>query len=398
MRAAKYVILLGDGMPDGDAPTPLMTAATPYLDALAREGTVGSVKTTPDGFEPGSDVTNMGIIGYAPEEYYTGRSPLEAGAMGVAMGPDDVAFRLNLVTLTVDAKGVVMDDFSAGHIETDDAHEIIATLNERMSGDGVSFHPGVQYRHLMLWRNGIDRMKTTPPHDISDRNIKEYLPNGEGADRLRMLMNESQMVLKDHPVNKRRVAAGKKPATSVWLWGQGKKPSMPKLADRNGIDGAMITAVDLMRGIATFAGMKVIDVPGATGWIDTNYEGKAAACLEALKEVDFVYLHVESPDEAGHAGSYEKKVRAIEDFDKKIVGAVLDGVKAAGYDVRVMVLSDHPTPVALKTHTLSRVPFVIWPPLDTGSAEAFDERIVDEAALVFDSAVALNRYFIEGSR
>ncbi len=398
MRKEKYVILLGDGMPDGAEPTPLMAASTPNMDTLAREGTAGSVKTTPDGFEPGSDVTNMGIIGYAPEKYYAGRAPLEAGAMGIDLAPGDIAFRCNLVTLKPTADAVVMDDFSAGHIETEDAQAIVEDLNKALGGEGISFHPGVSYRHLMVWRGGEKDMKTTPPHDISDQDIRDALPKGEGADRLHMLMNEAQMFMKTHPVNLRRVGEGKKPANSVWFWGQGGKPSMPTLGELNGLSGAMITAVDLMRGIATFAGMKVVNVPGATGWIDTNYEGKAQACLDALNEVDFVYLHVEAPDESGHAGDYEKKVQAITDFDAKVIGPVMEGIRKAGHDARVMVLSDHPTPVALKTHTLDKVPFVIWPPLDAGGAEQFDERIVADPPVTFESAVALSHYFVEGNR
>ncbi len=402
MRKAKYVILLGDGMPDRPIPdidgkTPLMAAATPNMDRLAAKGLCGAVHTTPEGYEPGSDVTNMGILGYDPKLYYTGRSPLESAAMNIALGPDDVAFRCNLVTLKPIADGVLMDDFSAGHIETDEAHELIHSLNGELGSDEVSFHPGVSYRHLMVWKGGQDKMKLTPPHDISDDNIREYMPSGDGADFLNQLMGESQMILKQHSVNKKRESAGKKPANSIWLWGHGKAPSMPPLKERSNLNGAMITAVDLMRGIAVNAGMRVIDVPGATGWIDTNYKGKAQACLDALKEVDLVYVHVESPDEAGHAGSLEYKLQAIADFDKKVVGPVVEGLEAMG-DFRVMVLSDHATPLEIKTHSLDPVPVAIYPAEGSGRFESFGENILDNPDKTFDRAIDLFEYFIEGGR
>ena len=402
MAKSKYVILLGDGMPDWplermDNKTPLMLAATPNMDRMARDGAAGSVKTTPDGFYPGSDTTNMGILGYDPKKYYTGRAPLEAAAMGIKLGPEDVAFRCNLVTLKAVAEGLMMDDFSAGHIETEDSVRLMGDMQKALGDGKISFHPGVSYRHIMVAKGGApySGLKLTPPHDISDQNIREYLPQGDGAEEMMRLVNETQMFLKTHKVNTRRRKDGKKEANSIWLWGQGKAPSMPKLADLRGLSGAMITAVDLMRGIATLAGMKVINVPGATGWIDTNYEGKAAACLKALEEVDFVYLHVESPDESGHAGSLEYKIQAITDFDRKVVGPVMDGIKKFG-DYRVMVLSDHPTPLAIKTHCDDPVPFAIYPPPPGAShpAESFDEDIVKSGKNRFDDAVSLFERFI----
>lgn len=403
MRAEKYVILLGDGMPDRPIPekdnkTPLMLAATPNLDRLARKGTAGGVRTTPEGFEPGSDVTNLGIMGYDAAKYYTGRAPLEAAAMGIDLGPEDVAFRLNLVTLKPSAGGVIMDDFSAGHIGTGEAGELIGALQRELGGDTVSFHPGVSYRHLMVWRGGESGARLTPPHDISDKSILGHMPEGAGAEFLTRLMSDAQILLKNHEVNRRREARGDKPANSVWFWGQGKAPSMPTLAERKGLSGAMITAVDLMRGIGVYAGMRIINVPGATGWIDTNYEGKAAACLEALKEVDFVFVHVESPDEAGHAGSLEKKVQAIEDFDAKVVGPVLSGLEKAGLPFRVMALSDHPTPLDVKTHTTDPVVFAIYPALEEAPAASFDESVLETSPLFFDRATGLSDYFIEGER
>ncbi|MBI4666790.1 MAG: cofactor-independent phosphoglycerate mutase [Nitrospinae bacterium] len=402
MSSKKYVILLGDGMPDWPSnehggKTPLMMAVTPNLNRLAKEGTAGSVMTTPDGYEPGSDVTNMSILGYDPRKYYTGRAPLEAAAMGLSLAPADVAFRCNLVTLRADNDGVIMDDFSAGHIETDDAREIIEDLGKELGDDVISFHPGVSYRHLMVWKGGESGARLTPPHDLSDKPITGNLPKGPGSEKLLDLMNHSQMYLKGHRVNARRRAEGKKEANSVWFWGQGKAPSMPTMMEREKLSGAMISAVDLMRGLGTCAGLRVIKVPGATGWIDTNYEGKAQACLDTLKDVDFVFVHVESPDEAGHAGSWDYKVQAISDFDKKIVGPIVEGLRKMG-DFRVMALSDHPTPVAHKTHTLERVVFAIYPALEAVHADEFDERIIQNSPVRFDSGVDLWAYFREGKK
>jgi len=401
MSARKYVILLGDGMPDlpieslgGN--TPLMAAVTPNLDRLAREGYAGLAQTTPDGFPPGSDVTNMGILGYDPALYYTGRAPLEAAAMGVALNPGDVAYRCNLVTLRPVADGLIMDDFSAGHIETAEAHELIATLQEKLGGARLSFHPGVSYRHLMVLRGDTAKVTLTPPHDISDQNIRGHLPKGEGADELLDIINHAQMVLKTHPANAKRKAAGKKEANSIWLWGQGGAPTMPTLKEKRGLTGAMISAVDLMRGIGVYAGMRVIRVPGATGWIDTNYEGKAQACLDALREVDLVYLHVESPDESGHAGNLEYKIKAISDFDARVVGPVVAGLEKMG-DFRVVALSDHPTPIAIKTHNTDPVPFAIYPAPEKGKgAAAFDEASMASTGARFNSGVALFEYFTKG--
>lgn len=376
----------------------MMLAETPNLNMMAQKGTAGAVMTTPEGYEPGSDVTNMGILGYDPTQYYTGRAPLEAAAMGINLGPNDVAFRCNLVTLATSSGGVVMDDFSAGHIATEEARELINALNDDMSDDTVSFYPGVSYRHLLVWRNGQSEMKLTPPHNISDQDIRGYMPSGPGAEFLTELMSESQIFLKHHEINQRRALEGKKEANSIWLWGQGKAPYMPSMRDRKGINGAMISAVDLMRGIGVCAGMKIIRVPGATGWIDTNYEGKVEACLKALEDVDFVFVHVEAPDEAGHVGSIDHKIQAISDFDKKVVGPVLEGMKKFG-DYRVMALSDHPTPVELKTHVVEPVPFAIYPPVDEGSgAPTFDESIVKDPPVMFTRATSLWEYFIEGKR
>jgi len=376
--------------------TPLMAAKTPNLDRMAREGTVGYVKTTPDGYSPGSDVTNMGILGYDPKKFYTGRAPLEAAAMGIKLGPNDVAYRCNLVTLATGPEGVGMEDFSAGHIDSESAAKLIAALGEYF-GEKSEFHfyPGVSYRHLMIWKNGSEDVKCTPPHDITGKNIKDYLPQGAKGEELRQLIGESQMVLKKNTVNKNRKSEKKPEANSIWLWGQGKAPSLPKLSEYRGLTGSMISAVDLMKGIGVLAGMDVINVPGATGYIDTNYEGKAQAAKDALKDKDLVYIHLEAPDESAHSGSLENKVKSIEDFDAKIVGPLLEEIKRLGG--RAIALSDHPCPVAKQTHTRGPVPFAVWPALTEGShADSFDENIIgNKDSLYFDEGYKLFERFIK---
>ncbi|MDH5543428.1 MAG: cofactor-independent phosphoglycerate mutase [Nitrospinota bacterium] len=379
--SGKRIILLGDGMPDRPleqlgGKTPLQAAKTPNMDRMAREGSAGFVHTVPEGFEPGSDVTNMGLLGYDPKKYYTGRAPLEAAGMHIPLGKNDVAYRCNLVTLSPTAEGVFMEDFSAGHISSGEAAQLIKALNDYFGKGDIEFHPGVSYRHLMIWKNGNEKAETTPPHDITGKSIRNYLPRGDAGERLNMITTEAQIILKPHSVNVKRKDDGKSEANSIWLWGQGKAPSMPKLKDFRGITGTMISAVDLMKGLGVLAGMDVINVEGATGFIDTNYEGKMRAAKEGLAKNDFVYIHIESPDESGHQGSIENKIRAIEDFDAKIVGPLLDEI--ARLNGRAIVLSDHPTPIELMTHTTDPVPFAIWPKLNgaSASAPAFDESII----------------------
>jgi len=361
----KYIILIGDGMSDRPierlgGKTPLEYAPTPNMDRIAGAGRYGLFATVPEGYKPGSDVANLSILGYAPADYYTGRAPLEAASIGVKLNGTDTAFRCNLVTLSED-EPTVMDDYSAGHITTEEAGEIITALDSEFKGLGVRFYRGTSYRHLMVWENApaglYERLKTIPPHDISDKEVAEYLPAGEGGEKLRELMRKSRSLLAGLPVNAGRKSRGQNPATSIWLWGQGMAPSMPGFKERFGISGGIISAVDLMKGIGTYAGLDVINVPGATGYIDTNYEGKVAAALEALKDKDLVCVHVEAPDEAGHQGSLPDKLKAIEDFDSEIVGKVLAGLE--GTEFKVLVITDHPTPVELKTHTSDAVPFAI---------------------------------------
>ena len=362
----KYVILQGDGMPDHPVPeldglTPLEAAHTPNLDEFARSSAFGLVKTIPDGFPPGSDVGNLGVLGYDPVLYYTGRSPLEAASMGVRVGEGDVTYRCNLVTLSGGGEGgewggVIMEDYSAGHITTGEARELIASI-KALEGEGIEFFPGVSYRHLLLWHGGRDDIKTTPPHDISGRAVEGYLPSGPGSERLLRMMNEARRILRDHSVNLRREAEGKNPANGIWLWGAGRAPKMPSFGELYGVEGAVISAVDLVKGIGVYAGLVVVDVPGATGYLDTNYEGKVEGALEALNEVDLVMVHIEATDETGHVGDAKLKVQAVEDFDSRVVGPVLDGLRERFSDYRVMILSDHPTPLDVRTHVSEPVPF-----------------------------------------
>jgi 2,3-bisphosphoglycerate-independent phosphoglycerate mutase len=404
----KYIILLGDGMADrpradlGEK-TCLQAARTPNLDRLATLGQVGMVHTVPEGYAPGSDVANLSVLGYDPRKYYTGRSPLEAASMGVELGPHDVAFRCNLVTLKVSGGGAaggrrkaLMEDFSAGHISTQEARTLIEEIDRALGSEHFRFYPGVSYRHLMVWKDGRDRIECTPPHDIQDKSIEDYLPRGEGDEIINELMAGSFDVLSNHPVNRARLEKAKRAANSIWLWGQGKRPSMPTFREKYGIEGAVISAVDLTKGLGVYAGFEVINVPGATGWLDTNYVGKAEHALFALKTKDIVYLHVEAPDEAGHTGDVKNKIKAIEDFDEFIVGNIMHGMKQFD-EYRILALPDHPTPLEIRTHSADPVPFVLYDNLNerTGGAVSYDEGIADrKEALVFKEGYKLMDHFL----
>jgi 2,3-bisphosphoglycerate-independent phosphoglycerate mutase len=376
----KVIILLGDGMSDEPnaelgGKTPLQVAETPNMDRMARSGIVGLANTVPDGLPPGSDVANLSVFGYDPRQCYTGRSPLEAISMGVSLGPEDVAFRMNLVTLRPHGGRLFMEDFSAGHISTEEARELVQTLQAELGDNRFEFYPGVGYRHLMVWRGGKDGMKSVPPHDITGKSVVDHLPAGDGAKELIWLMNSAQMVLSNHPVNLKRKEADKLEANSIWLWGHGKTPKLEPYKQKFGLSGAVISAVDLIKGIGCCAGLDVINVPGATGYIDTNYKGKAEAALAALETRDFVYVHVEAPDEASHSGNLQHKIQAIQDFDKLVVGTVLEGIDRFE-DVRLLCCPDHPTPVKLMTHTSDPVPFILYrhhlP--NTNGAVSYDEQ------------------------
>ncbi|WP_020675930.1 cofactor-independent phosphoglycerate mutase [Geopsychrobacter electrodiphilus] len=360
----KYLVLLGDGMADEPIEvlgglTPLQKAHTPHMDILANSGILGMAATVPKGFHPGSDVANLAVFGYDPALSYSGRAPLEAASIGVDLGPDDIAFRLNLVWLEAHYGKLYMGDFSAGHICTSDAAELINSLQSELGDDQFSFHPGISYRHLLVWHGGREKLTCTPPHDISSQSIESHLPQGEGSAELIALTTSAQMLLANHPVNNARLERGDLPANSIWLWGQGRRPQMKTFQELYGLDGGVISAVDLIRGLGVCAGLKIVEVPGATGYIDTNYLGKGEAALELLKESDFVYLHVEAPDEAAHGGLLDEKIQAIEDFDRFVVGTIYAHLDQIG-DCRILVMPDHPTPVELRTHTAKAVPYLLF--------------------------------------
>jgi len=362
----KYVIILGDGMADEPLAelggrTPLEYAEIPNMDRIAREGRCGMLRTVPPGFEPGSDIANLSILGYDPRMSYTGRGPLEAASMGITLRDGEMAYRCNLVAV----RDGVMEDFNAGHITSAEGAELLRDLDATLGGD-VRVYPGVSYRNLMVV-SGAEGAATTPPHDIVGRAIADYLPRGDDAGVLLDCMERSREVFAGHPVNRRRLQEGKTPATEIWPWSGGKKPSLVPFREKYGLAGGVISAVDLLNGIARLAGMEVIRVPGATGFLDTDYEAKARYAVSALDRLDFVYMHVEAPEEAGHMGSVEEKVRAIERLDEA-VGIVLDRP-----DTVVAVLPDHPTPIRCKTHTADPIPFAV---LGKGRDEvqAFSER------------------------
>lgn len=362
----KYIVILCDGMADEPLEelggrTPLEAARTENMDRLAGSSEIGMVQTVPDGMAPGSDTANLSVIGYDPRKYYTGRSPLEALSIGAPMEPSDVSFRCNLVTLSeeeTDYEDRHILDHSSGEISTGEAAELIRALGEGLKKDGYTFYVGTSYRHLLIQKNGTV-VELTAPHDILTKRIGEYLPEN---DVLREMMVKSYDILKDHPINVKRRAEGKNPANSAWFWGAGTRPMLTSFEEKNGVKGAMISAVDLLKGIAAGAGMHNIIVEGANGGLNTNYSGKADAAVKALTEdgFDFVYVHIEAPDEMGHQGSMERKIQAIEKIDEKIIGPVNRALDAAGTAYRMLILPDHPTPIRVRTHTSDPVPYLLY--------------------------------------
>lgn len=402
----KYLVVLADGMADYPIPelngkTPLQVSNKPNMDRLAQLGEVGLVRTVPPGMPPGSDVANLAVMGYNPRQYYTGRSPLEAISIGVDLALTDVAFRCNLVTLSdapITAEKVMID-YSAGEIPTEESEIIINDLAKEFNSDVINFYPGVSYRHLMVWHKGPSGCRLTPPHDISDRQIGAFLPQGECSAKLLNLMEKSWPILNNHPVNLKRQEKGQRPANSIWFWGEGTKPNIASFTEKYGLKGSVVSAVDLTKGLGISAGLRVINVPGATGNIHTNFHGKAQAVLDAFAEGDdFVYLHIEAPDEAGHQGDLKTKIQAIERIDAEVLGLILNQLPKISKDYRILLLPDHPTPITLKTHVADPVPFVIYQSKENNTEQAtavFDENAATATGIFLEEGYRLMDRFIK---
>lgn len=401
-KKTKYILLVGDGM--GDYPlkelggkTPLEAAEIPNMDLIA-SCRIGLVKTIPEGLEPGSDIANLALLGYDPRLYHTGRAPLEAISMGVCLKDNQVAFRMNLVSLDARSKDeIIMMSHSAGDISTEESAEIVRDLQKALKIPGVTIYPGVAYRHLLVWEDGPGDVKTIPPHDVLDQDMTDYL-NNTPEDPIPQLIRKSWDILKDHPKNLVRRRKGLKEANSVWLWGQGRAPEMPLFRDRYGLEGGVVSGVDLMKGIGVSVGFRPIQVEGATGYLDTNYRGKAEGALMGLKELDFIFIHVEAPDEASHNGNYREKIQALEALDQQVVGVLLEGLKEWG-DYRIMVISDHLTPISKKTHTSEPTPFSWASKMELESRTGktpFTEKAATDSGLMFDEGHELMPEFLDG--
>lgn len=396
----KYIILVGDGMADYPLPelnnkTPLEFARTPSLDFIAREGRGGTAITVPKSMNPASDVAILSLLGYPPTEYYTGRGPLEAASLGINLKENEVAFRCNLITV----EGDILVDYSAGHISNKEARILISFLDEKLGSENIKFYPGVSYRHLTILREGkkqdtFHSIKCVPPHDIIGQSLQKNLPWGEGGEILQKLMKDSFSLLDKHDINCVRRELGENPGNMIWLWGQGTSPSMPTFKEKFGIEGSVTSAVDVVKGIAHYAGLEIINVPGATGYFDTDYEGIARAALKSLEKKDFIFVHIEAPDEAGHMGDLRAKIKSIEDFDHKVVGTVLEGLKSFP-EYRVLVLPDHPTPLKLRTHTRDPVPFAFWgTDVESDAMPSFSEPSARKGSLHLKEGWKLMEHFL----
>lgn len=400
----KYVVLLCSGMADYPVEelggkTPMEAADKPNMDKLAEKSIVGLVKSVADGMKPGSGVANLSVLGYDPEVYYTGRSPLEAGSIGIDMKSTDVSFRCNLVTVSDEEnyEDKTLVDYCADDISTEEAKILVEYLAENFDNDEFKYYSGVSYRHCLIWNNGtLDVGTLTPPHDITGRKIKEYIPTHPNAEKLYAMMKKSHELLKNHPLNLKRMERGLRPANSIWLWGEGVRAELTPFKEKYGLSGTMISAVDLLKGIGKFSGMEVVNVDGATGYIDTNFEGKADAAVKALADgKDFVYIHVEAPDECGHRHEIQNKVRAIELIDEKILSKVVDALEQYD-DYKIMILPDHATPLALKTHTNDPIPFMIYHKnAPHKGVEKLCEASAKDAGLFIEKGFTIMNYFIE---
>lgn len=400
----KYVVLLCDGMADYPVEelggeTPMSRSVTPNMDALAKDSVMGLVKTVADGMKPGSDVANLSVLGYDPAVCYTGRSPLEAGSIGIDMLPDDVSFRCNLVTLSDEPEFAdkTMVDYCADDISTAEAKELVTYLASHFDNEEFKLYSGVSYRHCLIWHGGtLDVGTLTPPHDITGQKVTDHLPDHPNAAKLFDMMKKSMELLKDHPVNKARIERGLRPANCIWLWGEGVRANLENFEQLHGLKASMISAVDLLKGIGKFSGMNIVDVEGATGYIDTNFKGKAEAALKELADgQDFVYIHVEAPDECGHRHEIENKVKSLEIIDKEILGTMLPELEKYD-DFKLMILPDHPTPLALKTHTNDAVPFMIYrKSVKAEGREVFTEKTAADTGLYIEKGPSIMNYFID---
>ncbi len=402
----KYIVILADGMADYpvdelDAKTPMQVANKPNIDALSSLSEVGLVKNVPENLPAGSDVANLSAMGYDPQKFYTGRSPLEAVSMGIDVKPTDMVFRCNVVNITEDEENYedkIITDHSSDEITTEEARVLIEAVGEAFNNDDFTFYSGVSYRHALVWNNGPDKFELTPPHDILERRIGDYLPKGTNCVKILDMMKKSYDILNNHPINLARQKKGLKKANSIWIWGEGRKPSLESFEKTHGIKGSVISAVDLIKGIGICAGLNSIDVEGATGNVHTNFEGKARACLEAIKNGDdYVFVHMEAPDEAGHRAEIENKVKSIELIDEKVVGFLRKELSALGIDYRMLILPDHPTPISLRTHTRDAVPYLIYDSTnekDTGIS-SFTEETASKTGILIEPGYKLTERFIK---
>lgn len=394
----KYVVILGDGMADYrqdflGGKTPLMVARKPYIDSLAKISEVGLARTVPCGMKPGSDVANLSVLGYNPHDCYTGRSPLEAASIGIDLKDTDVTARANLVTVSNEENYAdkTMIDYSAGEISTKEAKELIEYLREKLNDEKYTLYAGISYRHCLVIDNGSLIGDLTPPHDITGRKVKEYLPKSIEGKKLLSLMEKSYELLKDHPINIERVKNGKNPANSLWFWGDGTKPALQSFEKKFNLKGGIISAVDLLKGIGKLADMRVIEVEGATGNYDTNFAGKAKACLDNLKDgLDFIYLHMEAPDECGHHGDTEHKIYSIEQIDEIVVKPVIEGLKQMGEDFAVLICPDHPTPLSTMTHCSDPIPYLIYKSnVKVNGVDAYDEENAEKSKIFVENGYEL---------
>lgn len=403
----KYALILGDGMADYPIEklgglTPLCVAHKPCMDAMAKSGKIGMVKTVPNGMKPGSDVANLGALGYDAKVCYTGRSPLEALSIGIDMKADDLALRTNLVTLSDEEpfENKTMVDYSAGEITTAESRELMRFINEKRGNEIFSFYGGVSYRHCLIISKtddgDKDKMNLTPPHDISKKVIGSYLPKGKYGEKLTSLIKQSYELLKDHPINVKRVLNGQKPANSIWFWGQGTRPALDDFKSRFGKSGGMISAVDLLKGIAIGAGMTSVDVEGATGTLSSNFDGKAQAAISLLDSgVDFVFIHLEAPDECGHQGDLEGKIKAIEIIDQKIICPIKSHFEERKEDFAMLVMPDHRTPISILTHSSEPVPFLLYSSKENlGGASSYDEFSAEKSGVYYDKPWDLTKEFL----